>query len=102
MNKDNSHDASGEAVLATPIASGTTGHTQQASWRTEPEIGPERQEQLARCLATTPDITKIIYPFKGMTLSRADVEWLLATYENERSPRTSSDGQQNPPTIYSD
>ena len=55
-------------------------------WRTEPEIGPARQEQLTRCLAMVPDIKKAIYPFKGMKLSRADVEWLLATHENGRGP----------------
>jgi uncharacterized protein YjbI with pentapeptide repeats len=33
-----------------------------------------------------PDIEKGIYPFKGMKLSRADVEWLLATHENGLGP----------------
>src|SRR6266496_4621355 len=50
-------------------------------WRTEPEIGAKRQEELSKCRAIVPDIEKGIYPFKGMKLSRADVEWLLATYE---------------------
>ncbi len=75
-----------EDSFATPTPSGATGHAQQQPWRTEPEIGLERQEQLIRCLATTPDITRGIYPFKGMKLSRADVEWLLATDENGRGP----------------
>ncbi len=56
---------------------------QQPLWRTEPEIEVARQEQLTRCLATAPDIQRGIYPFKGMKLSRADVEWLLVTYQNE-------------------
>ena len=56
---------------------------QQPPWRTEPEIEVARQEQLTRCLATAPDIQRGIYPFKGMKLSRADVEWLLVTYQNE-------------------
>ena len=56
---------------------------QQPLWRTEPEIEVARQEQLTRCLATAPDIQRGVYPFKGMKLSRADVEWLLVTYQNE-------------------
>jgi uncharacterized protein YjbI with pentapeptide repeats len=49
-------------------------------WRTKPEIDEKRQEELAKCRTVVPDIEKGIYPFKGMNLSRADVEWLLATY----------------------
>jgi hypothetical protein len=41
------------------------------------EIDPKRQAKLAQCQAITPDIEQGIYPFKGMKLSRADVEWLL-------------------------
>ena len=75
-------------------------HTDEESrkeqpWRTEPEIDMARQEQLARCLATTPDITRGIYPFKGMKLSRADVEWLLVTHANGDGPRVGSDEQQH-------
>ncbi len=44
-------------------------------WRTEAEISPERQALLAQCRALPPDIAQGIYPFKGVTLSRADVEW---------------------------
>jgi uncharacterized protein YjbI with pentapeptide repeats len=60
-------------------------------WRTEPEIDGARQEYLRRCLATVPDIARGIYPFKGMKLSRADVEWLLATHVNEGDSGASSD-----------
>src|SRR5438034_4476789 len=70
------------------------GIRKEQPWRTEPEIELARQEQLTRCLATTPDITRGIYPFKGMKLSRADVEWLLATHENEGASRARSDEQQ--------
>jgi hypothetical protein len=52
------------------------------AWRTEPEIGAVRQAELATMRAVTPDIASGVYPFKGKTLSRADVEWLLATYES--------------------
>lgn len=52
------------------------------SWRTEPEIDEKRREELSQRRVIVPDIEKGIYPFKGMKLSRADVEWLLATYED--------------------
>ena len=54
---------------------------QNQPWRTEPEISLERQAKLERCRALVPDIEKSIYPFKGMKLDRADVEWLLATHD---------------------
>jgi uncharacterized protein YjbI with pentapeptide repeats len=63
-------------------------------WRTEPEIDAERQQFLAGCLATIPDIKQGIYPFKNIKLTRADVEWLLATHENGRGPVDLSDEQQ--------
>jgi uncharacterized protein YjbI with pentapeptide repeats len=65
--------------------------SQGQHWRTEPEISVTRQEELSKCRAIIPDIEKGIYPFKGMTLSRADVEWLLATHENGRGPVDWSD-----------
>jgi len=55
-------------------------------WRTEPEIGTERQKHLAERRAIAPDIEKSLYPFKGVSLSRADVEWLLASHDNGRGP----------------
>ncbi len=55
-------------------------------WRTEPEIGGERQRYLAERRAVRPDIGRGIYPFRdvngGIKLTRADVEWLLATHES--------------------
>jgi uncharacterized protein YjbI with pentapeptide repeats len=52
-------------------------------WRTEPEIDPKRQAELAgrRQIVANAEIGE--YPFKGMSLIRADVEWLLATHESE-------------------
>jgi uncharacterized protein YjbI with pentapeptide repeats len=47
-------------------------------WRSEPPIDEERQQYLASCLQGSIDIAQGKYPFKGMRLSRADVEWLLA------------------------
>lgn len=67
---------------------------QKQCWRTEPEIEPTRQEQLKACLANDALIKEGKYPFKGMTLNRADVEWLLATHENGRGPVDWSDENQ--------
>jgi uncharacterized protein YjbI with pentapeptide repeats len=47
-------------------------------WRTEPEIGRRRQEELSRLRTTTANIEQGVYPFKDEKLSRADIEWLLA------------------------
>jgi hypothetical protein len=51
-------------------------------WRTEPEIEKGRQEGL-ESLRATPS-------FKNVTLSRGDVEWLLATHEAPWTGPTSS------------
>src|SRR6266446_9358138 len=67
-------------------------------WRTEPEIDTERQKYLAERRAIVPDIERGMYPFKGVRLSRADVEWLLAMEEQrgaELSPRDGKGGNQH-------
>src|SRR5258708_38840395 len=56
-------------------------------WRTKPEIGADRQAFLARRLLDRPqgnEVDSDIYPFKGITLDRADVEWLLANQDQEQ------------------
>src|SRR5258708_3091730 len=63
-------------------------------WRTEPEIDAERRVFLAERRSIQADIEKGIYPFKEIELSRADVEWLLATHENGRGPVKWSDESQ--------
>jgi uncharacterized protein YjbI with pentapeptide repeats len=63
-------------------------------WRTEPEIAMKRQEYLAERRTIKPNIEKGIYPFRGVKLSRADVEWLLTTHENGRGPVDWSDESQ--------
>jgi len=63
-------------------------------WRTEPEIDKHRQEYLTKRRVIVPDIEQGIYPFKDIKLSRADVEWLLATHEDERGPVDWSDERQ--------
>jgi hypothetical protein len=65
-------------------------------WRTEPEIDEERQKYLTERRHITPNIEQGIYPFKSEKLSRADVEWLLATHENGCGPVDWSDeGREN-------
>src|SRR6266566_2692105 len=65
-------------------------------WRREPEIDPVRQDLLKRCLVTKPELRKVMYPYQGMKLSRADVEWLLSTHESGgvRGPVDFSDERQ--------
>lgn len=64
---------------------------QEQPWRTEPEIDEERQKYLAERRSIKPNIEQSIYSFKDIKLSRADVEWLLATHENGRGPVDWSD-----------
>ena len=59
-------------------------------WRTEPEIGLERQTYLTERLGIKPDIKQGIYPFQGVHLSRTEVEWLLAMHDG-RGPVDWSD-----------
>lgn len=69
-------------------------------WRTEPEIESARQRELNACLEKCADLKEeeIIkegkYPFKGIELSRSDIEWLLETYENGHGPVKWSDLSQ--------
>ena len=68
-------------------ASGTAQQSQTGfSWRTEPEIDGQRQQFLRQCLMIVPDIQRGIYPFINVPLTRADVEWLLATHEHGLGP----------------
>src|SRR5205807_9419410 len=64
-------------------------------WRIEPEINEERQTYLTCRRSIAPDTEKGIYPFKGIDLNRADLEWLLATHENGRGPVDWSDEGQH-------
>jgi uncharacterized protein YjbI with pentapeptide repeats len=53
------------------------------SWRTEPEIHPERQRMLAERRAAQGAANTT--PFAGMRLDRGDIEWLLATHQSRGS-----------------
>lgn len=68
---------------------------QNQPWRSEPEIGKKRQAELKQRLAIVPDIERGIYPFRGIKLSRADVEWLLATHDNGQGPVIWNDETQS-------
>src|SRR5579864_5900617 len=52
------------------------------SCRIEPQIDGERQAYLASRLTITASVESGIYPFRDVKLSRADVEWLLATHRD--------------------
>jgi uncharacterized protein YjbI with pentapeptide repeats len=68
--------------------------TQGQPWRTEPEIDRERQAYLAERRTISPNLERGIFPFKDAKLTRADVEWLLATHENGRGPVVWKDESQ--------
>lgn len=63
-------------------------HWQQQGqpWRTEPEIDVERQQNLDARRHRIFKEGKFISPLKDFSLSRADIEWLLATHENGQGP----------------
>src|SRR5437016_13001845 len=63
-------------------------------WRTEPEINAERQKYLAERRSTPHNFEQCIFPFKDIKLNRADVEWLLATHENDQGPVVWNDESQ--------
>ncbi len=68
---------------------------QGQTWRSEPEIDRERQTYLSERRSITPNIEAGIYSFKDIELSRADVEWLLATHENGQGPVVLQDDLQH-------
>jgi uncharacterized protein YjbI with pentapeptide repeats len=59
---------------------------QNPYWQMEPEISSERQAYLEQRLAILPDPVHGIYPFGGIALTRADIEWLLIHHDNNRGP----------------
>src|SRR5260221_1944591 len=63
-------------------------------WRTEPRISAERQNYLAERRSIAPYTIPNLFPFKDIKLSRADVEWLLATHEDGRGPIDWKDEKQ--------
>ena len=66
-------------------------------WRTEPLIDEERQQRLLRYWQGEVAIERGMYPFKGVRLSRVDVEWLVALEEQrgaEAHNSSSNSGKQ--------
>ncbi len=63
-------------------------------WRTQPEIDTERQKYLERRRHRLFKENKLVAPLKDVQLSRADIEWLLATHEHGRGPVDWSDPEQ--------
>ena len=63
-------------------------------WRTEPEIDRDRQGVLAAHLAAHLEDGQHPCPFKDVSLTRADIEWLLATHEGGVGPVNWEEGGQ--------
>jgi hypothetical protein len=63
-------------------------------WRTEPIIDEERQQRLLSYSRGGVDIGRGRYPFKGVRLSRADIEWLLAMEEQRSAKARAGDGNE--------
>lgn len=79
------------ATAARPATDDTDGwcaywREREQPWRREPEISEERARELTRLRGIPADVRQGRYPFKGSTLSRADVEWLLAAHDGGRGP----------------
>lgn len=55
-------------------------------WQTEPVISHERQIYLEQRRALVPNVTTGTYSFRDIALTRADIEWLLATHEGGLGP----------------
>lgn len=55
---------------------------QDQPWRREPEISEERQKELHSRRLAEPNIVRGVYPFRGIRLSRGDIEWLLASHDD--------------------
>ncbi|HEY7780344.1 MAG TPA: pentapeptide repeat-containing protein [Ktedonobacterales bacterium] len=57
---------------------------QDQPWRSEPEIAPSRQRALAAQRDVPSNVLRGVYTFQQVEppLTRADVEWLLATHES--------------------
>jgi len=86
--------ASTPALVKTPEEWKAHWQAQGQEWRTGPEISTQRQDELAQHRIIEPDVEQGIYPFKDIPLTRADIEWLLATHENGRGPVDWSDEHQ--------
>ncbi len=96
MNEQNNTQVNASPYPPLDDRAGWQAYWQQQGllWRSEPEITSERQQYLAERRAVAPDVMQGMYSFRDIKLSRADVEWLLATHENGRGPVDYSDESQ--------
>lgn len=67
---------------------------QGQAWRNQPEIDAERQEYLGQRRHYLLKENKLVAPLQNIPLSRADIEWLLATHEHGRGPVDWNDPEQ--------
>jgi Pentapeptide repeats (8 copies) len=83
---DHGPDGSKQAVLDGFDSWHAYWTAQGMPWRTQPQLDGARQRFLAERRAVQPDIEQGIYPFRdesgAIRLTRADVEWLAATHED--------------------
>lgn len=63
-------------------------------WRNQPEINADRQKYLEERRHRVFKGRKWINPLQDIQLSRADIEWLLATHEHGRGPVDWNDSEQ--------
>src|SRR5690349_6142189 len=64
------------------------------SWRISPPISPDRVQELQSRLQIAADPMNSVFPFRDVTLTRADVEWLLVNHDNGEGPVDWSDSSQ--------
>lgn len=64
------------------------------SWQISAPIAPDRAQELQVRLNIPADPMKSVFPFNDVTLTRADVEWLLIHHERGRGPVDWSDPTQ--------
>src|SRR5690348_10113674 len=65
-----------------------------AVWRRSTPISPDRIQELQSRLQIAVDIQQGIFPFGGVTLTRADIEWLLVNHDGGRGPVNWADPTQ--------
>ncbi len=82
------------APSATEEAGRMRWRAQGQPWRREPEPPEERTRFLAERRAVSADVATNRYPFGGVVLSRADVEWLLAAHDGGQGPVDPEDPAQ--------
>ena len=83
MSEQNETPATGLPRPITNDSQAWKAYWKQAGqpWRTQQEIPSERQHNLEKRLRIAPHIQSGTYPFKGIKLNRADIEWLLSIHE---------------------